>query len=206
MPKAHSKNFLAKTSKEGEIKANRRLPNWVDLSSRGLFKDEIDQTVLQESVSWLASWKPVSSPLNLSYMKRNGDYEEEYVCKSKSWLAAKHKPYPKQRYFLYLETIYFKFPFFHRCAICQKRFIFPSYANFCYKYSEGLDSEKISDIQKVACTYHFLMKGVQNNRSIHKKENYKEDEDFDETTFNVDYDEAMAKETINEKNSTEALA
>ena len=94
MPKA--KKFT-KLSTEVSCKPSRRLPDWVDLGFRGLFQDEIDNTQHQDAVSWLASWKPVMNPLHLSYIKKTGDYEEEYVCKSKNWVAARTKPYPKMR-------------------------------------------------------------------------------------------------------------
>ena len=96
MPKATFKRYTRPSTQE-KSKAPRRLPNWVDLNVRGFFKDEVNEMEHHDAVSWLSSWKPLTSPLNLSYIKKNGDYEDEYVCKSKNWVAAKHKPYPKMR-------------------------------------------------------------------------------------------------------------
>ena len=174
MPKVSSQKYSKQSAsaKDAEFKRSRKLPNWVDLSTRGLFKDEIKLSDAEDTVSWIASWKPCINPVNLSYIKKNGDYEEEYVCKSKSWLAAKNRPYPKMR-----------------CVICKKKYIFPSYVNFCYKYDESLNPQKISEIQRVACSYHWMSKGVNNERKLHKSKAYKEENDFDETTFDMDYDE-----------------
>ena len=190
MPKVTSKKFLKHSAlaKGAERKGSRKLPNWVDLGCRGLFKDEITPSDAEEAVSWIASWKPCINPVNLSYVKKIGDYEEEYVCKSKTWLAAKNGPYPKMR-----------------CIICKKKYIFPSYVNFCYKYDESLNAEKISEIQKVACSYHWMSKGVNNDRKLHirkAKKDYKEEDDFDETSFDVDYNEFVnEKELMGEQNN-----
>ena len=177
MPRTSSKKFskLSASFKDGESKSARRLPNWVDLSTRGIFKDEIKPADAEDAVSWLASWKPSRNPVNLSYIKQMNEYEEEYVCKSKNWMAAKNRPYPKMR-----------------CVICKRKYLFPSYVNFCYKYDESLKVEQISEKQKVACSYHFMMKGVNKGRTLHKsKGGYREEEDFDENEFGVDYDEFM---------------
>ena len=177
MPRTSSKKFskLSASVKDVESKSARRLPNWVDLSTRGIFKDEIKPADAEDAVSWLASWKPSLNPVNLSYIKQMNEYEEEYVCKSKNWMAAKNRPYPKMR-----------------CVICKRKYLFPSYVNFCYKYDDSLKVEQISEKQKVACSYHFMMKGVNKGRTLHKsKGSYREEEDFDENEFGVDYDEFM---------------
>ena len=113
MPKAKKITKLSTDAKDVNCKTSRKLPAWVDLGSRGLFEDEVGTANQQDAVSWLASWKPVISPLHLSYIKKMGDHEEEYVCKSKNWVAAKTKPYPKmrcticryQRFFLCFKTM-----------------------------------------------------------------------------------------------------
>lgn len=186
MPRTSSRMFSKKSAsvKDVESKSVRKLPNWVDLSTRGIFKDEIKPADTEGAVSWLASWKPSVNPIDLSYTKKMDDYEEEYVCKSKCWIAAKKRPYPKMK-----------------CVICKRKYMFPSYVNFCYKYDESLTTEQISTKQKVACSYHFMMKGVNKGRTLHKSKTcYREEEDFDENEFGVDYDEFIEeKKQLDEK-------
>ena len=74
--------------------------------------------------------------------------------------------------------------------------------NFCYKFSPSLDREKISEKQKVACSYHFITKGVNKNRDLHKRkavDEYKEEEDFDAEAFDVDYDDHVKDKEEMEK-------
>ena len=54
-----------------------------------------------------------------------------------------------------------------------------------------MGAEEISEKQRVACSYHFMMRGVNNNRTLHQKRkaDYREEDDFDVSSFGVDYEE-----------------
>ena len=54
-----------------------------------------------------------------------------------------------------------------------------------------MNAEQINEKQKVACSYHFMMKGVNNGRILHQKRkaDYREEDDFDVSSFGVDYEE-----------------
>ena len=76
-----------------------------------------------------------------------------------------------------------------------------------------MDADQINERQRVACSYHFMMKGVDNGRTIHQKRkaDYKEEDDFDASSFGVDYEEyerskeQMEKEIIELEDSVDVI-
>ena len=152
--------------------STHKLPKWVSIESRGLFKDEMIKKLGSEystATSWLSSWKPKDerSKLHFSYMKKNN---EEIVSRSKAFVTG-------------------ELPTKKKCIICYKKFLMPTWVCFVYKFKDGITTERINDSRHLACIYHFECKGVFNERKLKRENIYEETDDYDESEFKESYDE-----------------
>ena len=75
-----------------------------------------------------------------------------------------------------------------KCIICNKKFIFPSWVCFTYKFKEGITREKIYESRYLACVYHFECKGVFNRGLQVYGDEYEETDDFNESEFNETFE------------------
>ena len=152
--------------------STHKLPRWVSIEFRGLFKDEMIKKLGSQNssaTSWLSSWKPkdTRSKLDFSYMKKNND---EIVSRSKAFVTGEH-------------------PTKKKCIICYKKFLIPTWVCFAYKYKDGITNEEINNSRHLACIYHFECKGTFKERKQKRENMYEETDDFDDSEFKESFDE-----------------